>query len=339
MALAPTPLSQVCRGLRSFIDGRVNAPDRSKVTVVVGTPADAAPTGAGDSEHRLNLFFFRFEPSGLYPDTLPGETGWLRGFCLITPFAVDEDLVGAGENDLRLLGEVVRTFHEQPVLTMSVDGDDYQLQIILQPLALDQLNQLWSTQGETVYHPSALFEVSLVPVVPSSKAIPAPLVGALGLKVQGNLVVQESSFTAFGPEVPRLVPNIALQDWAPVIAFVVDGRCFYGLSLTLGSTELATFTPRVWLAGKGGTPVELHWETWDSTNGWQPVEAVQDATILSVALDPDAAASAPTLNATLPFDDRAGQMMLYAVRHYRRESDGASISTRSNPLLVTLHET
>jgi hypothetical protein len=338
MALAPTPLSQVCRGLRSFIDGRINAPERSKVTVVIGTPADASQVGAGDSDHKLNLFFFRFEPSGLYPDGLPGETDWLRGFLLVTPFAVEEGTVGAGENDLRILGEVLRTFHEQPVLTLGIGDEDYQLQVILQPLALDQLNQLWSTQGETVYRPSALFEVSLVPVVPQTRAIPAPRVGALSLEVQDDLVMPATSIGAGGPEVPRMVPDIRREDWAPAIAFVVDERCVYSLSLALGSAELADFAPMVWLAGKGGARVELRWETWDAVDGWQPMEPAQGATIVTTAIDPDATATAPTLNTALPFDDRAGQMLLYAVREYRRAGDGTLLSVRSNPLLVSLYE-
>lgn len=174
MALAPSPLSQVCKGVRNYLDAQINGAGRSKVNVVVAAPADTASAGAADSEHRLNLFFNRFEPSGIFPDTLPGETGWVRAYCLVTPFAVDEDSIGAGENDLRLIGEVLRIFHEKPVLLLRVDGVDYQLQVIFQPLALEQLNQLWSTQGEAVYRPSLLYEVTLAPVLPAVKALAAP---------------------------------------------------------------------------------------------------------------------------------------------------------------------
>ena len=90
MALALSPLSQVCKGIRSYLDGVINAPERSKVSVLLATPAETASASAGDSNHRLNLFFNRFEPSGLFPDTLPGETGWIRTYCLVTPFAAEE---------------------------------------------------------------------------------------------------------------------------------------------------------------------------------------------------------------------------------------------------------
>jgi len=262
MALALSPLSQVCKGIRAYLDGEINAPDRSKVSVVLATPSDTASAGAGDSDHRLNLFFYRFEPSGLFPDTLPGETGWLRTFCLVTPFAAEEDSVGAGENDLRLIGEVMRIFHEKPVFQLPVDGEDYYLQVIFQPLGLDQLNQLWSTQGDTIYRPSVLYEVSLAPVIPAVPAVAAPLTGGFGLEVRATLDALETSVAGRLPEVPAMTPAITREDWAPAIAFVYDGSCAFSFSLALGSPELAAFTPRAWLAGKVGESVSLRWETW-----------------------------------------------------------------------------
>ena len=49
MALALSPLSQVCKGIRVYLDGEINAPARSKVTVLLATPADAASASAGDT--------------------------------------------------------------------------------------------------------------------------------------------------------------------------------------------------------------------------------------------------------------------------------------------------
>ncbi len=337
MALALSPLSQVCKGIRAYLDGEINAPDRSKVSVLLATPADTASAGAGDSDHRLNLFFYRFEPSGLFPDTLPGETGWLRAFCLVTPFAAEEDSVGAGENDLRLIGEVMRVFHEKPVFQLGVDGEDYHLQVIFQPLGLDQLNQLWSTQGDTLYRPSVLYEVSLAPVVPAVKAVAAPLTGVFGLQVQSTLERQETSVAGRFPEVPAMTPAITREDWAPAIAFVQGGACAFSFSFALGSPELVAFTPRVWLAGKVGEPVSLRWETWDATNGWQKFVPDGAALVASAGIDPDAAAGAPTQALTLPFTDHVGQMLFYAERSYTRAGDGAVLTVRSNPLLVSLY--
>ncbi|MBI5936907.1 MAG: DUF4255 domain-containing protein [Betaproteobacteria bacterium] len=336
MALAVSALSQVCKSMRQYLDGEINASDRSKVTVVLGTPSDTA-AGAADSDHRLNLFFFRFEPPGLFPDILPGEVGWLRTFCLITPFAAEEGTVSAGENDLRLIGEIIRIFHEKPVFMLSVDDEDYHIQAMFQPLGLDQLNQLWSTQGDTVYRPSILYEISLAPIVPSVPAVAAPLAGGLGFEANADIGATTPTRRGSAPEVSATTPNLALEVWAPAIAFVHQGECAYSFSFALGGAELAAFTPKVWLAGKVGDSVDLRWETWDAGDGWQRVEPATAATIASTGIDPDAASSAGTKTLALPFTDHAGQMLLYAERSYIRASDGAVLSVRSNPLLISLY--
>lgn len=336
MALAVSSLSQVCKSMRQYLDGEINAPEHSKVTVVLGTPADTA-TGAGDSTHKLNMFFFRFEPPGLFPDILPGETGWLRSFCLITPFATEEDTISAGENDLRLIGEVIRVFHERPVFSLSVDGDDYHIQAMFQPLGLDQLNQLWSTQGDTVYRPSVLYEISLAPIIPTVPAIASPLAGGVSFGARATMDSVTPTNAGAAPEVPAMTPDIAAEAWAPAIAFVDQGQCALSFSFALGSSELAVFTARVWLAGKVGENVSLQWESWDASAGWQRVEPATAATIAHTGIDPDAASGATTQTLTLPFSDHVGQMLLYAERSYTRASDGAVLSVRSNPLLISLH--
>lgn len=337
MALASSALSQVCKGVRAYLDSQINGAERSKVSVVLGTPADAASAGAADGDHRLNLFFHRFEPGGLFPDTLPGETAWIRTFCLVTPFAADEDSLGAGENDLRLIGEVMRVFHERPVLQLRVDGDDYQLQVVFQPLALEQLNQLWSTQGDAVYRPSLLYEIALVPVLPALRAPSAPLAASFGVAVATTLERQAVELAARSPEVPPITPRIGREDWAPAIAFVHRGRCAYSLAFALGSPQLAAFEARLWLAGKPSEAVALRWERWDAQNGWQAAGADGAALIGSRCIDPEAAASAPTEAIAPPFAERPGQLLLYAERSYLRASDGARLGVRSNPLLISVY--
>ena len=337
MALVPSPLSQVCKGIRAYLDSEINASDRSKVTVVLSTPADTASAGAGDSDHRLNLFFHRFEPAGLFPDTLPGETGWLRTFCLITPFAAEEDSVGPGENDLRLIGEVSRIFHERPVFILNVDGANYHLQAVFLPLGLDQLNQLWSTQGDTIYRPSLLYEISLMPVVPVEPALSPPLAAGLGLQVQATLDRKTVSAASQGPQVTAMRPATGNEDWAPALAFVQNNGCALSLLFAVGSPELTTFTPQVWVAGQPGATVDLRWESWEASSGWQQVTPATSVVITDSGIDPEAAAGATTVSLALPFNDRPGQLLLAAERTHTRSSDGAVLRARSNPLLVTLY--
>jgi hypothetical protein len=343
MALAASPLSQVCKGIRTYLDAEINAGDFSQVYFFIDTPS-AASTNKEDAKHYLNLFFFRFEPSGLFPDSLPGETGWLRTFCLITPFSHDEGNISAGENELRLIGEVMRIFHEKPVFLLNVDGDDYHLQVIFQPLALDQLNQLWSTQGDTVYRPSLLFEISLAPVIPAVKSIPAPLTGGFGLDVQASLQDRQDAVTEHAPQVPVMTPATQLDDWTPAISFVHDQACAFSLSLALNSeallgngADLPAFAPQVWLAGKLGEMVSLRWETWDNAHGWQKVEPAIDVLVASERIDPEGVATAPLTALALPFNDHVGQMLLSAERQYARPGDGVLVTLRSNPLLISLY--
>jgi hypothetical protein len=337
MALVSSPFSQVCKGIRTYLDGAINGPERSKVSVVLSTPADTASSGAGDSDHRLNLFFYRFEPAGLFPDILPGETAWMRAFCLITPFAGEEDSVGPGENDLRLIGEVSRIFHEKPVFHLDVDGERYHLQVIMQPMALDQLNQLWSTQGDTVYRPSLLYEISLMPVVPVDKAVAAPLAADLGLQVQSTLAGQATTADGVPPQVVAMRPDTRLDDWAPAVALVHQGACTLSLLFRVGSAELEAFVPQVWLAGEVSASVTLCWSTWEADLGWRSILPSAPVQVPNRAIDPEQVAEAATMPAPLPFKDRAGQMLLYAERAYTRPGDGTIVHLRSNPLLITLY--
>lgn len=336
MPLEPSPLSQVCKGIRAYLDGEINGPDRDKVNVILGTPAETASDAAGENAHRLNLFFYRFEPAGLFPDTLPGQTGWLRAFCLVTPIGIAEDSIAAGENDLRLIGEVVRIFQEKPVFRLTLDGTEYHLQVIFQSFGLDQLNQLWSTQGDTTYRPSVMYEVSLAPVVPVEPAIPAPLAGGFGLRIHANPEPVSEDISPRPTEVPTLVPDTRRLDWTPAVAWVTGGSCAFSLSLAVGSAGLLAFVPRVWLAGKVGETVRLRWQTWDATQGWQ-AGAVVNAVVPSPSIVPEAVAGAPVVDLVLPFSNRVGQMLLHAERDYARPADGVIVTVQSNPLLISLY--
>ena len=337
MAVGVSSISQVCRSLAQQLSTSINGTDRSRIDVLVGTPSSAAPAET-DTNHRLNLFFFRFEPFGFDTDMLPGDTWLLRAQCLMTPFCIDEAPTTAGENDLRVLGEVLRYFHEQPVFLLTVEDEQFQIQVICLSMGLDQLNQLWSTQGDTVYRPSALYEISLAPVIPLSPTIQPKRVGSLGLDVRATMSATTISTTPATPAVAAMQPSTSKEDWAPALCLVSDGQCLQAASLELGSDALADFAPEAWIAGVADDEVHLRWETWDSESGWRSEEAGDAIVITDIRIDPDEVASATTTAVALPFDDRAGQMALYAERTYRRAVDGVEITVRSNPVLLTIYE-
>ncbi len=162
MPLPDSQLAWLCRSLADFIGQRIQA-DQNRIRVMIGSPSDAAPDD-GDHDHRLNLLFYRFEPSPaprnipMVPEGRPLESQELERVsvhCLITAFGVPEGGVSAGENDLRLLGEVLRIFQEQPVFEATRgDGRKALIQVALHDLTVEKIHDLWSTQGAVGFRPS-----------------------------------------------------------------------------------------------------------------------------------------------------------------------------------------
>ncbi|GAB6907944.1 conserved hypothetical protein [Desulfosarcina cetonica] len=339
MALPTSSLSQVCREIATVISDGLNASANS-IRVMIGSPADAVP-GQSDTQHRINLFFYRIEPSGYFPGGLPGEPWWLRLYCLVTGFGIPEDQISAGENDLRLLGEVMRLFHETPVLeAFTVDDETFRLEVIFQPLNPDDLNHIWSTQGEVSYRPSVVYEMALAPVVPRERTPGSPLVGAVGSQLRGDMATRSDPFggVAAGPAVYRTVVDASREDWAPAICLVVDGHCAQSLSFVDGSPALAAFTPSIWVAGALNAPVELVWEKWTSSGGWERQPTTLGTVATTTTIDPDTVDGAVTAAFDLPFAaHETGQAVLFAQRTYQRAVDGQAIVVRSNPILVTIY--
>jgi len=341
MALPQSTLSRVCRSIADFLALRLNA-NANSIRVLIGTPASAAPS-ASVNEHRVNLFFYRIEPSGFFPDVAPDEIWRVRLQCLVTPFGRTEGQIGAGENDLRLLGEIVRVFHETPILPeMNVGGQLVRMEALFHPITLDEINHLWGTQGDVAYRPSVAYELTLLPVIPSRLSTGSPLVGVTGAQVHGRMDARHAPFTADGatwlPEVRARRVTGELEDWAPAICLVHEGVCVESLGFALGSAALAAFTPQVWVAGPVGAAATLVWEIWDRTLGWRTAGTNLSITASGEERDPANGAGATTVNFALPFTDHTGQAVLYAERSYTRASDGAALKVRSNPVLVNLYQ-
>jgi hypothetical protein len=338
MALPVSSLSQICRSIADFVGVGLDAIDNS-IRIMIGTPADAAPKDS-DTDHRVNLFFYRLEPSGFFPDTFPGEPWRLRLHCLITAFGVSEELISSGENDLRLLGEVVRIFHENPVLeTVDVDGEQVRLQVVFQPLSADDINHLWSTQGDVAYRTSVAYEMALAPIVPEQTHIPSPLVASTGYQSHGTIEGRWSSFGGViqSPPVAKASVDTGPADWAPRICFVYQDACAQSLAFEIGSQALTDFTPSIWVAGDTDETVTLTWERWTSEDGWTFAGEQNNVAITDATIDPDRAADVATTSFALPAKDEPGQAVLYAVRSYTLAGEEIPRSVRSNPLLVTLY--
>lgn len=341
MALPRSSLSRVCRAIADFVSLGLDASANS-IQVMIGSPASAAPATA-DTNHRVNLFFYRVEPAGFFTGDTPGDPWWVRLHCLVTGFGLDEEQLSSGENDLRLLGEVMRLFHETPVQSaLTVDDETFRLQVVFHPLGADELNHIWSTQGDVSYRPSVAYEMALAPVLPSERRPESPLVGRIGSEIRAVPAARTSPFggAAAAPPVPRTTVDTSSPGWAPVISFVLEDKtCAQSLLFAHGSQELTDFVPQVWVAGEPDAPVTLAWQRWTSTVGWEDVPDPTLATATDLTLDPEGAEDAETVEVALPEEliSDGGQAVLYAERSWVRGSDGVTVTVRSNPLLVTVH--
>lgn len=337
--LPASSLSQVCNQIADFVRVELDAASNN-INVSIGSPADVDDSS---SEHRLNLFFYRLEPSGFQAGARPDEPWRLRLFCLITPFGIAEDengtTIGAGENELRMLGEVLRIFHETPIQNaLAVNGITVRMQAVFMPITDEQINQIWSTQGDTAYRPSIAYELSLVPVVPSQLRSPSLLVGAIGAQARSG-AGRHAPFTGAVAAPPVQATAVTIEDpaWAPELCWIEAGSCHRSLAFDLNDLDLSSYIPTVWLAGDPASTVELAWELWQS-DGWASVGTPTNAQPYSTTIDPDAIPDDPgnfplavPLPASVVAADSGPQLLLYA----QRQVDGRRL--RSAPLLLTLY--
>lgn len=345
MPLPVSNVSMLCATVGDFLRDGLQA-QVNNITVSMGSPGEIGNDYDG---HRLNLFFYRFEPSGFEAGSRPGDVWRIRMLCLVTAFGVNENQVGAGENELRMLGEVMRLFRETPIMeAQNVDGEVVRLQAVFIPLSEDQLNQIWSTQGDTYYHASVAYDMSLGVVVPSRLSFEPPRVGALGAQARGS---RAARFAPFSGTVPlSLAPASRVETgdphWAPRICFLFQGRCLQSLAFDVEDPAFGGLDGLdIWVAGDPGTAVELVWETWSRGSGWEPAGAPIAAQPFGARIEPDRVPSPVPgvfpLRLDLPLvlgaGETAGQAYLQARRSFSLFPGGPLHTVRSNPLLLSLH--
>ncbi|ABV94293.1 hypothetical protein Dshi_2560 [Dinoroseobacter shibae DFL 12 = DSM 16493] len=353
MPVPTSSLAQVCMQVRDVISAGIQAQARG-IEVTMGAPAVVGGID-NPTEHHLNLFFYRFEPSGFQPDTQPDLPWRMRMFCMITPFGIVEadggQTISAGENDMRILSETMRVLHETPVLdpvTVSAaggaNGIEVRTRVVFLPATDEQINQIWSTQGETHYRPSAVYEMSLTPVMPLELASEPRMVGAIGTDIRANFSARRAAFDGviLGPPVPAVLVDTTGPGWAPATALIFEGALHRTLSFDVTAPAFAGFVPQVWIAGETNTPVDLVWQAWRDT-GWETVGAAQAATPATEDIDPrnipaglpGVPVAAPLPEALAP-DETSLQLMLTAQRQFTRYAGGPVETARSAPLLITL---
>jgi len=176
MALANSSLALAADHLTGALQGAL-----TDVLVTVEHPKQAEKTSDGTNDkHFVNIFFYKIEPSQFHAAQTSGERLFLRVSALITPFP-KKTIDGNPAEDfaaLRILGEVVRYFHENPVSGVAntptaTPQTAYRMECALQAPSMEELNHIWTTQGDLPYRTSAAYEFSLIPVDSSRAAQPA----------------------------------------------------------------------------------------------------------------------------------------------------------------------
>lgn len=239
-------------------DGFSDAAYESKVRIVVDTPV-ATSKLAGTTSHYINLFIYKTAPSGFQPSHNAGQRLFVRLYCLVTPFGMK--LPDEPEVDLRLLGHVAQIFHDQPVISPpSAAISDYAIESIMLSPSMEELNHIWTTQGDTLpYRLSLAYEFSLIPVEASKPHVDAPHPRSASLGV-----------SPFDPRNPDVVFNneytvqaLARRDkkppeadppvtWMPMF-MLVDGAKLVG-NITIPATSN---TIALALAGPAGEQVQV----------------------------------------------------------------------------------
>jgi hypothetical protein len=360
--------SVAANSVRQLLVGAIE--DLEAGNVFISHPKEANPN---PSVQALNLFFYRIDWDGYPADGMAEDPVYVRLECLITALGSAETVPGndggtvsAGESDLRLIGEVMRVLHQSPVVSVTGGDQPMQLQAVFQPLTLDQLNHLWSTQPDTSYRLSVAYQFALMPVPLATALHRSPRVAGVGvdaLAIGAPGAIAGSGLPAGGgtPEVQRTLVDTAREDWVPHISFrAADGALRYVLRLP---DIPAARQLQVLVAGAPGEPVQLVWEPWewdyDANQGGWGVEAADglspevtlptgedaDNPFDPALIDPIEPEIRLAQDVQLPFSTDPGeqvrrQAMLYATRQWERsrpQADPQIVTLRSNPLLVSLY--
>jgi hypothetical protein len=369
--LPVSALSDAANKLRNLLYNEIDDLDDVK-RIKIGHPKntfDEIESSNDNDKNHLNLFFYNLQYDGYPSDGLSENPFYVRLYCLITAVGTKGGTISPGEQDLRLIGEVMRILHEQPVL--SVDSDDNiemaQLQIVPHTLNLDNLNHIWSTQGETAYRLSVAYELALAPIPLAQATGPGALVGDSKVVSWGSMQrpvdKEKEGLIIFKPVVEFVEIDTAMENWAPQICFVqrIDAETQELQHVFKVDTSLSAELD-IMIAGKENTKLKFFWNVWrrkkdNSVVTWK--EDIADTVEPKIKeiknspgatepffpnrIDPENIDSRRIVKAKLPVDvaesdTKTWQAVLYAIYEWEHEDplgSGNVIKTpvRSNSIL------
>jgi hypothetical protein len=380
--LPTSSLSSAAYGLRQVFIAHIDELD-SVANIRIGHPAETIKELEAIGENCLNLFFYNVNYDGYPSDGLSENPFYVRLRCLITavgqqttepeePGSTTERNVSKGENELRLIGEVMRVLHQRPLLSVtdSNDNEIAQLQIVPYSMDLDNLNHIWSTQNETSYRLSVAYELALAPVPYTVSAETSPMVGDSKMVVWGGMTRQpereKDGSISLQPSVEYLEIDVGVDDWMPHVCYVdssvpLEKKLHYVFNVAASDSGAAK---DILIAAKDKAKVKLVWNLWrrktdNSVVVWQEdIADVLQPNEIEIKdleppaspppfhpnrIDPDDIDSRRTFQVQLPAavdlpDTASWQAVLYAIREWEHEEprgSGNTITTtiKSNTLL------
>ncbi|MGD8834323.1 MAG: Pvc16 family protein [Desulfobacteraceae bacterium] len=340
-------ISIAARNLRTYLSDRL---DISEDNLLIGHPTIAATTAdANPGDQFINLFFFRVEHGGYPADAKSTDPFYIRIYCLVTAFGNNETgddgtiTISAGENDLRLMGGVMAHLHANPVLVIEdLEANTVaHLQVILSPMDINDINNIWSTQVDTPYRLSVIYELALAPiplatmrdtskrvarigVEARSGTVQNPLPGqGLGIEAQTRYAVKMRIQTAQEARAPHLILFNPAQEPVYTLVYAAD--------------DVPSEIPLLAL-GKAGDSVSLVWEQWHAQQGWHDItpSPAPRISLIKDRFDPIDFDPTQAQNVALPAT-APGQLMLYAIRTVTKPG-GKVVTIRSNPLLISIYK-
>ena len=152
MALANSSLAMAAESISVALQAAL-----TDITVIVGTPMAAKTMADTSSEkHYLNIFFYRVAPSGFHAAQSTNDPLFLRVSALLTPFTAKTISNPEPHAALRVLGETMRYFHENPISEALPSGGttanhrtEYMLEAALQAPTREELNHILRLRAVT----------------------------------------------------------------------------------------------------------------------------------------------------------------------------------------------
>lgn len=158
-------------------------PSQGKAVVSLATP-DGMET-AGDIG--LSMWLYRLirdeqtlnrPPRRIAPDLIRRQPLPIRAHYLMTPIITGTASVPAPETEQLIIGRVLQTFHDEPLisgpdLAGSYQGTAVELAVRLETLGLDETSRIWEGL-ERSYQLSVSYEVAIVVIASALEPISVP---------------------------------------------------------------------------------------------------------------------------------------------------------------------